>query len=86
MTCMYASNARKDFFQLLKRVSEGEQITVHSNNNDDVIMISKEDFEIYDLNMDLIKNPQNYRKIIEGFKSKPEDCLAAEELGVFDDV
>ena len=85
MTTMSATQARKQWFELLQQASKpGLHVTIRHKNLPDTVIMSAEEFEGWMETMDIMSNPQEVADIKEGMADTETFTLeeVAKDLGL----
>lgn len=83
MTTLTATNARKEFFEIIKGASEKHQIYHIHHRKGDVVLMSEEEFESLQETLELLSIPGFRESIAESVKemNKGETVSYAEAFG-----
>ena len=70
-TAYTASEARKNFYSLIKSASEGlKAFEINLRGSDPVILMSKDELESWQETLDILSNPEEVRAIEKARKEK----------------
>ncbi|MDR1232756.1 MAG: type II toxin-antitoxin system Phd/YefM family antitoxin [Puniceicoccales bacterium] len=84
-----ASNLRKDFFNIIKRVNDFESALIVNRQGQNLVVMSEQEYNNLIATLEILSNPVEYDKIMHpdmtGAKEYDSVDEALEDLGFYDE-